>query len=302
MNYSIARQRATLNSNDENIDAKYLAPSELKEESVSKMRSELQETKDKLWTISQKFTAVRKERDALKKENKELQEEIMLLQNSMREMIPGFSNTSSMFPMYNELQIMVSDFLKCNCEDILLDILIPKQSMETVTDFFRETIRVAQQAIAGYFEPTFAALRKSTCSASVDGPLLSVLKKSYQGSWKQVFAACFSPAFCELAAERVHAKMRLGNGADSARMSIKDYMKKLFEVFLLCKVNEPELVFEVESIGARVQFNASKHESMDGFVKNKELAVIVFPPVRKGSITGEAIIKARVLASDYQFA
>jgi len=300
MNNSIARHRPTLNSYDENIDTKY-SPPEPKEEDGSKLRGELQETKDKLWTISQKFTVLRKERDTLKKENKELQEEIMLLQNSMREMIPGFSNTSSIFPMYNELQIAITDFLKCNCEDIFFDVLSLELTMEGVVYFFKETIKIAQQAINDYFEPTFSTIKKSICCDSLEGPLLSVLKKSYQSSWKQVFVLCITPTFCELTSERIQGKLQLGGGSSSTKRSINDYIKKLSEILFLCKINEPELVFEIESMGMKVQFNASRHESMDGFVKHKETAVVILPTVRKGTITGEAVIKARVLPLNYEF-
>ena len=91
MNNSISQHRGALNSYDENIDSKY-GTSEAQETDVGKLQTELRDTKEKLWTISQKFSLLRKERDTLKKENKDLQEEIMMMQNNMREMIPGFSN------------------------------------------------------------------------------------------------------------------------------------------------------------------------------------------------------------------
>lgn len=51
---------------------------------VSELKKELDETKEKLKIITQKFATTRKERDQLKTENKELQDEVLNLQQSMR--------------------------------------------------------------------------------------------------------------------------------------------------------------------------------------------------------------------------
>mmetsp|Transcript_9950 Transcript_9950/g.9835 ORF Transcript_9950/g.9835 Transcript_9950/m.9835 type:complete len:110 (+) Transcript_9950:236-565(+) len=89
--------------------------SNLPQQSVAELQKELAETKDKLKIITNKFITVRKERDQLKQENKELQDEVMHLQVNMRQMVPCSSNTSSAFPMLNELQNIVSEFYKCDC-------------------------------------------------------------------------------------------------------------------------------------------------------------------------------------------
>ena len=300
MNNSISQHRGALNSYDENIDSKY-GTSEAQETDVGKLQTELRDTKEKLWTISQKFSLLRKERDTLKKENKDLQEEIMMMQNNMREMIPGFSNTSSPFPMYNELLIMISDFLKCNCEDIFFDVLSLELTIEGVVYFFKETIKSAQYVISQYFEPAFDAIKKSICNNSLEGPLLSVLKKSYQNSWKKVFSQSVPSNFCETVAGKIQEKLQLGDGSSSTKKSIAEYMKKLIEIIFLCKIGEPELVFDSDVMGTKVQFNASKYESMDGFVKHKDTVIVILPSVHKDSIKGEQIVKARILPVNYEF-
>jgi len=87
--------------------------------SAKDKNGESEDIRDKLNIMTNKFITIRKERDNFQKENKELQNEIMILQSNIRQMIPGFSNnTSSSFPMINELQNKLSEFYKCDCQDI----------------------------------------------------------------------------------------------------------------------------------------------------------------------------------------
>jgi FtsZ-binding cell division protein ZapB len=81
------------------------------------MEEELKETKNKLSIVTQKFANAKKEVNDLKQANKELYNEVMSLQANIRQMVPGFSNTGSSFPLFNELINEVSEFLKCDCQD-----------------------------------------------------------------------------------------------------------------------------------------------------------------------------------------
>ena len=87
------------------------------------MEEELKDTKNKLSIITQKFATSKKEVMDLKKENKELFNEIIQLQGNIRQMVPGFSNTGSSFPLFTELLNEVSEFLKCDCQDAFFDLL-----------------------------------------------------------------------------------------------------------------------------------------------------------------------------------
>ena len=92
--------------------------------------NEIEDLKEKIEIITQKLTTTKRDRDNSKKENRELQNEIFILQSNMRQMIPGFSNTSNSFPMLNELQNQLSEFFKCDCQDIFFDLLSPELNME----------------------------------------------------------------------------------------------------------------------------------------------------------------------------
>lgn len=109
----------TVAANDENscFDAeghfqtynyKVYTMSNITEEALDQLQNELYESKHRMKAITQKFSQARKERDSLKRENKELQEEVLSLQSNIRQMVPGFSNTSCSFPMFNELLNKVS--------------------------------------------------------------------------------------------------------------------------------------------------------------------------------------------------
>ncbi len=297
------RERGALDPYDENAaDCAPLKPAgEMKADDIVKLQIDLRDAKSKLRTMTQKFAMVRKERDTLKKETKDLQTEVMTLQTNMREMIPGFSNTSSIYPMHNELLLLVSDFLKCSCEDIFFDLLSPELSMEGVVYFFKESLGAAHRLVTGYFDPTMSAVCRSTGCDKVEGPLLNVLKKVYQNNWKRVFASCVSTQQCEEVMRGLQSKLSLGDCSSAANRAIIDFVKKLCEVYFLTYISEPEFVYALETMGSKVQFNPLRHESIDGFVKSKEQCVLILPTVHKHSSSGEIIVKGRVLPVNYQF-
>jgi FtsZ-binding cell division protein ZapB len=286
------------NSNESDV----LKPkSSFKEEDSIKLQSELKDVKEKLRIITQKFTSVRKERDSLKKETKELQNEILSLQSSMHEMVPAFSNTSSIYPMHNELQTMVSDFMKCPCDDIFFDYLSPELSMEGVVYFFKEAIFSIHKIVSVYFEPVAATLSKAICNETLGGPFSSVLKKAYQNNWKRILTSCVPLEKCEEVMNNLQSKLHLKKDSQVANKEITQFIRKLSEIYLLCYICEPEFVFAKETIGNKVAFNAVKHESIDGFLKSKEQCIIILPAVYKATITGEIIAKAHVLTVNYEF-
>jgi FtsZ-binding cell division protein ZapB len=127
---------------------------------MAELQKELLDTREKLKGITQKFTTVRKERDTLKQENKELQEEVLTLQSSIRQMVPCFSNTSSAFPMQNELSNIVAEFYKCDCQDVFFDLLCPELNLEGVVYFFQNTLPMVVETIEKHFQPVEVTLKK----------------------------------------------------------------------------------------------------------------------------------------------
>ena len=111
---------------------------------------------------------------------------MLTLQSSMRQMVPSFSNTSSSFPMQNEMQNIVSEFFKCDCQDVFFDLLCPELNLDGVVFFYQNTLPVVVEAIEKYFSPVESVLKKVSCIQSLDGPITNVLRKSYQSNWKQI--------------------------------------------------------------------------------------------------------------------
>ena len=72
----------------------------------------------------------------MKSENKELTDENLQLQSNIRQMVPSFSNTSTSFPMMNELQANVSEFYKVDCQDVFFDVLSMELNLDGVVFFY----------------------------------------------------------------------------------------------------------------------------------------------------------------------
>ena len=160
-------------------------------ENVKSLREEIKDTKSKLKIITSKLTNMKKEKDSLQKDNKTLQEEVMTLQASLRQMIPGFANTSSSFPMFNELINEISEFYKYDCEDTFFDMLCPELNMKGIILFFYTSFHRLIELVNNYFAPCEALLKKTSCLGSLDGPIMNVLRKSYQSTFKSICKQCF---------------------------------------------------------------------------------------------------------------
>jgi len=62
-------------------------------------------------------------------------------------MVPCFSNTSSQFPMLNELSNIVSEFYKCDCQDAFFDLLCPELNLDGVVFYFKSVLAPLAEAI-----------------------------------------------------------------------------------------------------------------------------------------------------------
>ena len=98
---------------------------------------DLTETWTKLKIMTDKFKRTKSELEETKKENKELHNEVISLQNNIRNMVPGISCCGSSFPLFNELQNEVSEFLKCDCMDSFFDLLCPELNLDGVVYFYK---------------------------------------------------------------------------------------------------------------------------------------------------------------------
>ena len=173
-----------INKNTHSQDKK----TNLKNSQLADTYTENEDIHDKLSIMTNKFITMRKDRDQLQKENKDLQNEILILQSNIRQMIPGFSsNTSASFPMFNELQNKITEFFKCDCQDIFFDLLAPELNMDGIIFFFKTAFSKIQETLKNYFLPSENVLKKTICIDELWSPIDNVLRKSYQANWKKIF-------------------------------------------------------------------------------------------------------------------
>jgi len=269
-------------------------------EDEATLRAELQDTKSKMKVISTKLTNMRKERDQLQKDNNSLQEEVLSLQVSLRHMIPGFSNTSSSFPMLNELISKIHEFYKCECEDIFFDLLCPELSMKGIIYFFKIAFQRLFEVVDRYFKPTEETLKLTGCFGDIEGPLMNALRKSYQSTWKEIIEKCVIAETMKKIALEIQGNLKLGDESEEATEQIQGFLEKMGELLVCLYISDPPLKPNTEDIGSKVVYNPMKHEPLDGFIKAKEECIVVLPSVHKMTLEGEVVTKALVLQVGYE--
>lgn len=254
--------------------------------------------------MTNKFLAVKKERDNLSRENKELQNEILILQSNIRQMIPGFSsNTSSPFPMFNELNSKMQKFFKIDCVDIFFDLLSPELNMEGIVFFYRKCFAMISDITTLYFDPVDRLLKHTLCIDELWTPIDNVLRKSYQSNYRKIFSQVAQEKSYIDIMRYIQDNLKLQEDDTTiANNMIIDFLKKCAEIFFFCHTSDPPIVFDISTIGQKVFFNQSKFESMDGFIPLKKESLIILPACYKSSISIDSqIIKAYVLPLDYEF-
>jgi hypothetical protein len=258
---------------------------------------------DKLSIMTNKFITMRKDRDQLQKENKDLQNEILQLQSNIRQMIPGFSsNTSASFPMFNELQNKINEFFKCDCQDIFFDLLAPELNMDGIIFFFKTAFSKINEILKTYFSPSELLLKKTICIDELVGPIDNVLRKSYQANWKKIFQLINIESTHQKIMMHLQNSLKLRDEEPSANLIIVEFLKKAIELLFLCYISDPLIMFDVETLGDRISYSMSKHDSLDGFIKVKHECLIIIPAGYKTSISQDnMLLKSQVLPLDYEF-
>jgi hypothetical protein len=261
--------------------------------------------REKLNVITNKYITARKEKDQLVKENKEMQNEILILQSNIRQMIPGFgNNTSGSFPMLNELQNKISEFLKCDCQDIFFDLLSPELNLEGIVFFFKNSFIKVQELVLLYFEPLESCLKRTLCIDTLWTPIDNVFRKSFQSNWKKIFHQLCSDHSLEAIIYNLQAQLKLKDDDPvTANKIIFDFLKKCCEIYFFCHISDPPINFDISVVGQKVLFNSLKHDSVDGFIKQKHECIVILPSCHKNNTNSNEniLFKPQVLPYDYEF-
>ena len=263
-------------------------------------------TKEQKHIILDKLSNLKKENHKIEQENQKLKQELENLHNEMRLMIPGFSsNTSNTFPMLTELHNKINDFIKLSCEDIFFDLLQPNLNMKGVVEFFKIIFLNLHEVVEDFFSPIEKAINNTLFIEQIYEPIDNVLRKSYQLNWKNFFDEIKKNINYNEIIKDIIKKLKMDfikeNGEDWKM--IKEFIIKTFEIIFFCYISDPIVSIDISQIGKEVKYNSMTHDSLDGFIKSKQISTIILPTFYKGKIStkNSMLVKSQVLAKDYEF-
>ena len=262
--------------------------------------------KEQKYIILDKLSTIKKENHRIEQENQMLKQELETLHNNMRLMIPGFSsNTSNSFPMLTELHNKISDYIKISCEDIFLDLLQPNLNMKGVVEFFRTIFLKVSDVVEKYFSPIEKTINNALFIDQIYEPIDNVLRKSYQFNWKYFFEDTKKNINYNDIIADICKKLKLDFIEEKGEEwnMMKDFILKTYEIIFYCYISDPIISIDISQIGKEVKYNSMTHDSLDGFIKSKQISTIILPTFYKGKVStkNSMLVKSQVLAKDYEF-
>ena len=262
--------------------------------------------KEQKHIILDKLNNLKKENHKIEKENQMLKQELENLQNDMRLMIPGFSsNTSNSFPMLTELHNKINDYIKLSCEDIFFDLLQPNSNMKGVVDFFKIIFISLSDVVEKFFSPIEKAINNTLFIDQIYDPIDNVLRKSYQFNWKNFFEDIKKSINYNEIINDIRKKLKMDFIEEDGEEwnMIKEFILKTFEIIFFCYISDPIISIDISQIGKEVKYNNMTHDSLDGFIKSKQISTIILPTFYKGKVStkNSMLVKSQVLAKDYEF-
>ena len=86
------------------------------------------------------------------------------------------------------------------------------------------------EAVEKHFAPVEAVLKKVSNLQSLDGPIINVLRKTYQSNWKSIHAQCLPAHANEGVMQKVQTVLSIGDEQKPVNMQIVDFVRKIGEV------------------------------------------------------------------------
>ena len=262
--------------------------------------------KEQKYIILDKLNNLKKENHNIEQENLMLKQELENLQNDMRLMLPGFSsNTSNSFPMLTELHNKINDYIKLSCEDIFFDLLQPNLNMKGVVEFFKIIFINLFDIVEKFFNPIEKAINNTLFIDQIYEPIDNVLRKSYQFNWKNFFEDIKKTINYNEIINDVSEKLKMDFIEEEGEEwnMIKEFILKTIEIIFFCYISDPIISIDISQIGKEVKYNSMTHDSLDGFIKSKQMSTIILPTFYKGKVStkNSMLVKSQVLAKDYEF-
>ena len=262
--------------------------------------------KEQKYIILDKLNNLKKENHKIEQENLMLKQELENLQNDMRLMLPGFSsNTSNSFPMLTELHNKINDYIKLSCEDIFFDLLQPNLNMKGVVEFFKIIFINLFDIVEKFFNPIEKAINNTLFIDQIYEPIDNVLRKSYQFNWKNFFEDIKKTINYNEIINDISKKLKMDFIEEEGEEwnMIKEFILKTIEIIFFCYISDPIISIDISQIGKEVKYNSMTHDSLDGFIKSKQMSTIILPTFYKGKVSTKnfMLVKSQVLAKDYEF-
>ena len=177
--------------------------------------------------------------------------------------------------------------------------------MKGVVDFYKYIFIKITDYVEKYFNPIEKAINNTLFIDQIYEPIDNVLRKSYQFNWKYFYDEIKrSINYNEIITE-IDKKLNLDledNDCDEWIM-IKEFIFKTYEIIFFCYISDPIVTIDVSQIGKEVKYNSMTHDSLDGFIKSKQISTIVLPTFYKGKVStkNSMLVKSQVLAKNYEF-
>jgi hypothetical protein len=147
--------------------------------------------------------------------------------------------------MFNELTNSVSEFYKCDCQDVFFDVLSSELNLEGVVYFFNNSLPQVVSAIEKHFQPVENALKVASGSQRLDQSVVNVLRKKYQSNWREISHQVINKKFCEQQMQKIQQVLAIAdNESEEVNGQIVDFISKFGEIALKMMISDPPLIFD----------------------------------------------------------
>ena len=83
----------------------------------------------------------------------------------------------------------------------------------------------------------------------MEGSLESVLKKTYQTKWREIYKDCLGFSFTQRVAEDLQATLSIQDCDSQATEAIRSFVSQAAEVCFLMAISDPPLTMDLGAIG-----------------------------------------------------
>jgi hypothetical protein len=78
--------------------------------------------------------------------------------------------------------------------------------------FYQNLFSPIMNAIQKHFQPAEQVLKQVSCMGHLDGPVISVLRKTYQSNWRMIMRTCMTDQFTAKVANGIQDTLAICDG------------------------------------------------------------------------------------------